>query len=135
MYATSSGCIGCRECINKCPMGAIKRTEDAYYLTCLTCGECAKACPSKAIKRNRRGGYYVDKSRCTGCGLCEAVCPIGIIRMEKGTPMGICLMCGICASVCPANARVNVGDSLPSLAELVAPTEVSEVGKLEEEVA
>jgi energy-converting hydrogenase B subunit K len=126
MYATSSGCIGCRECINKCPTGAIRRTDDAYYLTCINCGECARSCPAKAIRKNRRGGYYVDKSRCTGCGICAATCPIDIIRMEKGTPRGICMKCGLCAKVCPAGARVDVGDASREIEKLFSPVPVSE---------
>jgi len=51
----------------------------------------------------------VDRSRCTGCGLCAVICPINIIRMESGKPEGICMNCGACAASCPAGARIKVG--------------------------
>jgi energy-converting hydrogenase B subunit K len=113
VYLTSSDCIGCGKCLRKCPTGAIRKTEDGYYLTCINCGECARICPSNAIKRNKRGGYYVDKSKCTRCGLCAATCPTNSITMEEGYPRGICLQCGLCAKVCPVGARIKVESDNP----------------------
>jgi len=94
--------------MRRCPVGAIRRTDDGYYLTCILCGKCADICPSKAIKKNRLDGYYVDRSRCTGCGLCETVCPTNSITIVNNHPRGICLNCGLCSRVCPVGARVEV---------------------------
>ena len=54
----------------------------------------------------------VDRSRCTGDGLCVQECPIGIIRLEgkkkypfvdlADTPL--CINCGHCVAVCPQEA-------------------------------
>ena len=47
-------CTGCMACVNSCPVGAIKITEDKY-------------------------GFLmpvIDAEACVNCGLCEKVCPI-----------------------------------------------------------
>jgi len=89
------------------------------------------------------GGLYVDNSRCTGCGLCAAVCPTQSIKMVKKRPRGICLNCALCAKVCPVGARVKVrtGEGLarilppgPSPLELPAETNVPRRSKETSEV-
>ncbi len=50
--ACSNGCIGCKICEKKCPVGAVK-VENSHavidYDKCISCGECKSACPAKAI--------------------------------------------------------------------------------------
>ncbi len=54
----------------------------------------------------------VDESRCIGCGLCEASCSFGAIRLKKVTGKGyraenisaLCKGCGVCAAACPQQA-------------------------------
>lgn len=55
--------------------------------------------------------FNVD--RCRGCGLCEDVCPKGIITLAGGkinaqgyhpaeiTDMTKCIACAMCATMCP----------------------------------
>ena len=50
-------------------------------------------------------GFTVS-SGCTGCGLCEKMCPVGNIRLENGKPewMHRCEHCAACISWCPEKA-------------------------------
>jgi ferredoxin len=40
-----------------------------------------RVCPSGAVK-GVPGGYSVDESKCTGCGACIRVCPMGAVRFS-----------------------------------------------------
>lgn len=45
--------------------------------------------------------------KCTGCGACVPVCPVGARRLEKGklaVDAQCCSVCGLCAKECPAEA-------------------------------
>ncbi len=54
----------------------------------------------------------VDQDLCIGCGLCEASCPFGAIRLHKIQGKGYraetisasCKGCGVCAAACPQKA-------------------------------
>lgn len=54
----------------------------------------------------------VDQELCIGCGLCEAVCPFGAIRLHKVIGKGFraetivasCKGCGVCSASCPQKA-------------------------------
>lgn len=49
--------------------------------------------------------YHVSKS-CTGCGICEKVCPVGNITLKEGRPIwgSKCECCMACLQFCPASA-------------------------------
>ncbi len=54
----------------------------------------------------------VDQDLCIGCGLCEASCPFGAIRLHKVVGRGYraetiaasCKGCGVCSAACPKKA-------------------------------
>ncbi|MDR0548182.1 MAG: 4Fe-4S binding protein [Deltaproteobacteria bacterium] len=50
----------------------------------------------------------IDQSRCSGCGVCKAVCPYSAIDFdEKGKAVvneAMCKGCGNCASSCRSDA-------------------------------
>ena len=78
----------------------------------------ARAAAAKAVIPMARGFVdvppivsRVDQKRCIGCGICEALCPYGAIRLIKvgkrkkaETIAASCKGCGICASHCPVLA-------------------------------
>lgn len=52
--------------------------------------------------RSRMGGRILRNSRCTGCGICEARCPMGAIH--NGRTNTKCIRCLRCVTNCPENA-------------------------------
>jgi NAD-dependent dihydropyrimidine dehydrogenase PreA subunit len=72
----------------------------------------------------------LDAARCTGCGLCVAVCPHAVFRLEHKRAVladrGACMECGACAKNCERGAlrvRAGVGCAAGVLSGLVAGTE------------
>lgn len=49
--------------------------------------------------------FTVDE-RCTSCGVCAEVCPVGNIRLEAGRPTWLhrCEQCMACIHLCPTEA-------------------------------
>ena len=52
--------------------------------------------------------YFYSDSKCTGCGICEKVCPSQKIRMENNRPFWQhnvdCYLCYACLNFCPNQA-------------------------------
>lgn len=51
--------------------------------------------------------FFIDESRCTGCGACMDVCSSNAINITRGVAAighSICNDCGSCFSVCPQGA-------------------------------
>ena len=62
---------------------------------------------------------WVDSARCTGCGVCVEVCPVGAIALENGKARldeAACTGCGACVDVCPEGAIQPViqGELVPA---------------------
>jgi len=49
---------------------------------------------------------FKSSDKCTGCDICEKVCPVKNIKMEDGRPkwLGHCERCMACISLCPVSA-------------------------------
>lgn len=51
----------------------------------VACRRCSEACEPDAIRfrplGGNRSGVRLDDERCTGCGECRAVCPVGAIDL------------------------------------------------------
>ena len=48
-------CVGCRACVEECPVGAIVEKD---------------------------GKYVINADECIECGACEGVCPVGAPKAE-----------------------------------------------------
>jgi NAD-dependent dihydropyrimidine dehydrogenase PreA subunit len=50
----------------------------------------------------------MNEDVCSGCGMCETVCPHAVFAMENGTARildrDLCMECGACAKNCPLGA-------------------------------
>lgn len=91
-------CVGCGMCVKSCPNNLIslkslnqtvdvlcsstvmgRVTKSICSVGCIGCKLCQKACPSKAIKVDNYLAT-VNYDKCTQCGQCVSVCPVGAIR-------------------------------------------------------
>jgi len=50
----------------------------------------------------------LDDAACTGCGMCEEVCPHGVFAVAEGKARildrDVCIECGACAMNCPSKS-------------------------------
>ena len=48
----------------------------------------------------------IDNDKCTGCGICVDVCPVGAIKVEnqKAIISEECAECAVCIDQCPNQA-------------------------------
>ncbi|ABX42047.1 4Fe-4S ferredoxin iron-sulfur binding domain protein [Lachnoclostridium phytofermentans ISDg] len=47
--------------------------------------------------------YYIDRNKCTDCGICGKICPMNVepVKTPNHTE---CIRCGLCKNKCPQNA-------------------------------
>ncbi|HXY73774.1 MAG TPA: FAD-dependent oxidoreductase, partial [Dehalococcoidales bacterium] len=67
----------------------------------------------------------VDETFCSGCGICEAVCPYGAIAVNHDCKVSsvneaLCKGCGTCAAACPAGAVGQRGFRSDQISAVVA---------------
>lgn len=68
-------------------------------------------------------GVVIDRSRCKGCGLCIATCPVGCLVFDEAfddcgyhpviySGKG-CRLDGLCADACPEPGAITIRGALP----------------------
>lgn len=127
LFTTNSeckyGCLGFGDCVEVCPVNAIKMGENGLpeidEEKCVGCGKCVKICPQNIIhlipyqkkvyiacSSHDKGAKVVKvcKSGCIGCGKCIKVCPQQAIKLENNLAVidyEKCNNCEKCISECP----------------------------------
>jgi len=126
LKAIHQNCSGCGVCRLVCalenfrevnPSKAALRIEgrfpapgDYRIHLCDQCGVCAEVCPVEAIYE-KQGAFIIDADACTGCMLCVAECPRGVLIEHKRSETPIkCTLCGECVQACPRDALMLVGN-------------------------
>jgi formate dehydrogenase iron-sulfur subunit len=83
---------------------------------CLHCGEaaCLEVCPTGAIRRSEQGIVYIEQSVCAGCKYCVETCPFSTPHADHDTGTARkCWMCldrvsngmkPACVTACPTGA-------------------------------
>ncbi len=94
---TRGACTFCGDCAAACREGALARggppwtVKAAIGAGCVTlrqvvCQSCGDACEAGAIGFRPRAGAVpvpqLDPIACSGCGACQAACPVGAIAMR-----------------------------------------------------
>jgi ferredoxin len=51
---------------------------------CIGCGECVERCPTEAISLNSDDKAEVDEKACFGCGVCARFCPVDAVSLREG---------------------------------------------------
>ena len=83
--------------------------------------------PFRPFQRNAARKMGVDTVRCTGCGLCEKLCPVGNISLSQ-VPVFFdrCAMCLRCYAFCPVSA-VTYGGRLHDVNKYGRPYTVPDI--------
>jgi len=60
------------------------------------------------LESGRKAVAVIDSEKCTGCGICEDVCPVGAIEVSEQAVVNaeLCTGCGLCVGECPNNAII-----------------------------
>jgi Na+-translocating ferredoxin:NAD+ oxidoreductase RNF subunit RnfB len=119
-------CVGYSTCEKVCPFDAIVMDNDGLPVVdpdkCTACNKCVVACPRDVLVlepvehqvivrcSSPDSGARVKKVcsvGCTGCGICEKVCPVDAASLDDklaSIEPDRCVECGICAIKCPTDS-------------------------------
>jgi heterodisulfide reductase subunit A len=67
----------------------------------------------------------VDEEMCSGCGICESVCPYAAIAVDRERKVSVvnevlCKGCGTCAAACPSGAARQRGFTNQQISAMLA---------------
>lgn len=87
----------------------IKKEENSICNCCKDCCDTFNLWRAGGTPMTNSTNYLsiINKSECSGCGICVDRCPVDAIKMVEGVAERTeeyCIGCGICARFCPVNA-------------------------------
>lgn len=126
-------CVGCGGCTiacqihNELPEDVRFRKVDLYEVkdsrgrirdvwlshACMHCSNpsCMAVCPAGAFLKRDDGIVVLDRSKCTGCGLCRSACPYDAIVISKKD--GKAAKCNMCIELLDAGLNPACVDGCP----------------------
>ncbi|MDR2865293.1 MAG: RnfABCDGE type electron transport complex subunit B [Spirochaetaceae bacterium] len=102
---------------------------------CIGFGDCITVCQFGAITMGENGLPFIDRTKCTGCGMCAAECPQLLLKIVPRDREGVialcqnrnpiraqirkncaagCIKCGICVKKCP-NQAIEIINGIPEI--------------------
>ncbi len=81
------------------------------------CTRCAESCPPHALSPGE-AGIALDSGRCSGCGLCAAVCPTAVFCLPRLPPAQMAEPRSRALAVACAPAGLKADVQIPCLADL-----------------
>lgn len=97
--------------------GLVPLTENMPGKSNVICNCCSCCCEmlrfakdskTRGVLAPSRYQVSIDGGACTGCGLCEDICPMDAVAVGSDDVAALdaeaCIGCGLCATVCPSEA-------------------------------
>lgn len=111
--------------------GLVPLTENMPGKSNVICNCCSCCCEmlrfakdskTKGVLAPSRYQVGITSGSCTGCGLCEDICPMGAVALGPDDIAILnaeaCIGCGLCVTVCPSEAmsllEIRPADFIPS---------------------
>jgi formate dehydrogenase beta subunit len=72
--------------VNTCSaQAAMAGGQRVCSVGCLGLGDCVRSCMFGALKMGQAGYPVVDRQKCVGCGVCEQICPKGVMNVTTAS--------------------------------------------------
>lgn len=62
---------------------------------CTGCGVCTAVCPHRVLAVNGGKAAFTDRDRCMECGACARNCPFGAIEVHAGVGCAAAILMGM----------------------------------------